>query len=85
MKKDNDDDPINQLEKMYKEKYFGDEAYEDIYEGKEIPDNISVMSGVSEADSIVRAFKSDIKHWQFSGEKLKANLSESFMQNLDDN
>ena len=57
----------------------------DIYDGEEISDNISVMSGISEADSIVRAFKSDIKHWNFSGEKLKANLSENFLFNLDDN
>ena len=78
------DDPINQLEKMYKEKYFGDEAYEDIYEGKEIPDNISVMSGVSEADSIVRAFKKDIKSSNYSGDKLKANLSDNFIYNLDE-
>ena len=83
-KNNNDNDPINQLEKMYKEKYFGDEAYEDIYEGKEIPDNISVMSGVSEADSIVRAFKNDIKNSNFSGEKLKANLSDNFIFNLNE-
>ena len=32
-----------------------------IYEGKEIPDNISLISGVSEADSIVKVFKRDVK------------------------
>ncbi len=42
------------------------------------------MSGISEADSIVRAFKKDIKEFNFSGEKLKANLSDSFVFNLDD-
>ena len=72
--------------KIYQEKKFGDDFDEDIYEGNEIPDNISVMSGVSEADSIVRAFKTDLKKWNFSGEKLKANLSENFAFNLvDDN
>ena len=81
-KKKNEDDPINQLEKLYHAKNFGDEDYEDIYEGKEIPDNISVMSGVSEADSIVKAFKSDVKSYNFSGEKLKANLSDNFIYNL---
>jgi len=81
-KKKIEDDPINQLEKLYNSKKFGDELYEDIYEGKEIPDNISVMSGVSEADSIVRAFKKDVKSNNFTGEKLKANLSENFLYNL---
>ena len=51
---------------------------------KEIPDNISVMSGVSEADSIVRAFKKDVKSNNFTGEKLKANLSENFLYNLEE-
>ena len=81
-KKKKIEDPINQLEKLYHSKQFGEELYEDIYEGKEIPDNISVMSGVSEADSIVRAFKKDVKSNNFSGEKLKANLSENFIYNL---
>jgi hypothetical protein len=81
-KKKIEEDPINQLEKLYNSKKFGDELYEDIYEGKEIPDNISVMSGVSEADSIVRAFKKDVKSNNFTGEKLKANLSENFLYNL---
>ena len=81
-KKKKIDDPINQLEKLYHSKRFGDELYEDIYEGKEIPDNISVMSGVSEADSIVRAFKKDVKSDNFTGEKLKANLSDNFIYNL---
>ena len=81
-KNNDDDDPINQLEKLYHSKFFGDEAYEDIYEGKEIPDNISVMSGVSEADSIVKAFKQDVKKNNFNGEKLKANLSDNFIYNL---
>ena len=75
---------IDELCKIYKEKNFGDNFDEDIYEGNEIPDNISVMSGISEADSIVRAFKCDVKKWNFSGEKLKANLSENFMINLNE-
>ena len=83
-KKKIEEDPINQLEKLYNSKKFGDELYEDIYEGKEIPDNISVMSGVSEADSIVRAFKKDVKSNNFTGEKLKANLSENFLYNLEE-
>ena len=81
-KKKKIEDPIDQLEQLYKSKKFGDELFEDIYEGKEIPDNISVMSGVSEADSIVRAFKHDVKSNNFTGEKLKANLSENFIYNL---
>ena len=81
-KKKKIEDPIDQLEQLYKSKKFGDELFEDIYEGKEIPDNISVMSGVSEADSIVRAFKKDVKSNNFTGEKLKANLSENFIYNL---
>ena len=81
-KKKKIEDPIDQLEKLYNSKKFGDELFEDIYEGKEIPDNISVMSGVSEADSIVRAFKHDVKSNNFTGEKLKANLSENFIYNL---
>ena len=82
-KKNNAINNIDDLYKIHQEKNFGYD--DDIYEGEDLSDNISLMSGISEADSIVRAFKSDIKHWQFSGEKLKANLSESFMQNLDDN
>ena len=82
-KNNNSNDPINQLEKLHNEIKFGSELDEDIYEGKEIPDNISVMSGVSEADSIVRAFKNDIRSFNFSGEKLKANLSDSFVYNID--
>ena len=85
-KKNNALNQIDELCKIYQEKKFGDDFDEDIYEGNEIPDNISVMSGVSEADSIVRAFKTDLKKWNFSGEKLKANLSENFAFNLvDDN
>ena len=42
------------------------------------------MSGISEADSIVRAFKKDIKSFNFSGEKLKANLSDYFLYSIDD-
>ena len=42
------------------------------------------MSGVSEADSIVRAFKNDIRSFNFSGEKQKANLSDSFIFNIND-
>ena len=80
----NNNDPINQLEQFHNEIKFGSELDEDIYEGKEIPDNISVMSGVSEADSIVRAFKKDIRSFNFSGEKSKANLSDSFVYNIDD-
>ena len=83
-KKINNDDPINQLEKLNSIKQFGGEPDDDIYEGKEIPDNISVMSGVSEADSIVRAFKNDIRNFNFSGEKVKANLSEDFIFNIND-
>ena len=86
-KKKKKNNAINNIEDLYKiqqEKKFGDYD-DDIYDGEEISDNISVMSGISEADSIVRAFKSDIKHWNFSGEKLKANLSENFLFNLDDN
>ena len=71
-------DEIEELCKLYKEKNFGEDCDEDIYEGSVIPDDISVMSGVSEADSIVRAFKTDLKKWKFTGEKLKANLSENF-------
>ena len=81
-KKNNAVNQIDELCKIYQEKKFGDDFDEDIYEGNEIPDNISVMSGVSEADSIVRAFKTDLKKWNFSGEKLKANLSENFAFNL---
>ena len=83
-KKKKNNDPINQLEKLHSEKKFWGEPEVDIYEGKEIPDNISVMSGVSEADSIVRAFKNDIRNFNFSGEKQKANLSDSFMFNIND-
>ena len=75
---------IDELYEMYKRKNFGDDFDEDIYEGKEIPDNISV-SGISEADSVVRAFKTDLKGWNFSGEKMKANLSDNFIYNLNDN
>ena len=85
-KKKKNNDPINQLEKLHSEKKFWGEPDVDIYEGKEIPDNISVMSGmsgVSEADSIVRAFKKDINNFNFSGEKQKANLSDSFIYNID--
>ena len=81
-KNNNDINQIDELCKIYKEKNFGDDFNEDIYD---IPDNISVMSGVSEADSFVRAFKNDLKKWNFSGEKLKANLSENFIFNLTDN
>ena len=70
------------MEKIYNANKFGGEDYQDIYEGKEIPDNISVMSGVSEADSIVRAFKQDVKSSNYTGEKLKANLSDNFIYNL---
>ncbi len=83
-KKKKNNDPINQLEKLHSEKKFWGEPDVDIYEGKEIPDNISVMSGTSEADSIVRAFKKDLRSFNFSGEKQKANLSDSFMFNIDD-
>ena len=97
IKEINDNDPINkinEINKIHCEKKFGDEFYEDIYEGKEIPDNMSVMSGmsgmtgmsgISEADSIVRAFKNDVKNSNYSGEKVKANLSDSFVYNLDSN
>ena len=81
-KKKKNDDPINQIEKIYNANKFGGEDCQDIYEGKEIPDNISVMSGVSEADSIVRAFKQDVKSSNYNGEKLKANLSDNFIYNL---
>ena len=84
-KKNNAINNIDDLYKIHQEKNFRDVYDDDIYEGEDLSDNISVMSGISEADSIVRAFKSDIKHWQFSGEKLKANLSENFMHNLNDN
>ena len=77
-KKNKNVDEIEKLCKLYKEKNFGEDCNEDIYEGSVIPDNISVMSGISEADSIVRAFKTDLKNWKFTGEKLKANLSENF-------
>ena len=53
------------MEKIHNEIKFGSELDENIYEGKEIPDNISVMSGVSEDDSIVRAFKNDIRSFFF--------------------
>ena len=81
-KKKKNDDPINQIEKICNANKFGGEDYQDIYQGKEIPDNISVMSGVSEADSIVRAFKQDVKSSNYTGEKLKANLSDNFIYNL---
>ena len=87
-KKNNNINKINELKEFNKEngiKNFGDDFDDDIYEGKDIPDNISVMSGISEADSIVRAFKNDINNWNFTGEKLKANLSDSFIFNLNDN
>ena len=83
-KKNNPINKIDELYEMYKRKNFGDDFDEDIYEGKEIPDNISV-SGISEADSVVRAFKTDLKGWNFSGEKMKANLSDNFIYNLNDN
>ena len=82
-KKNNDKNEIDELCKIYEGKNFGDDCDEDIYES--IPDNISVMSGISEADSIVRAFKHDIKGLNFSGEKLKIDLSDSFIFNLNDN
>ena len=82
-KKNNDVNEIDELCKMYEGKNFGDGCDEDIYDS--IPDNISVMSGISEADSIVRAFKHDIKGLNFSGEKLKVDLSDSFIFNLNDN
>ena len=84
-KKNNAINKIDELYEMYKRKNFGDDFDEDIYEGKEIPDNISVMSGISEADSVVRAFKADLKGWNFSGEKMKANLADNFIYNLNDN
>ena len=71
------------MQKINSTNTFEGEPDEDIYEGKEIPDNISVMSGVPEADSIVKAFKRDISSFNFSGEKLKANLSEEFIFNLE--
>ena len=82
-KNNNNYNSINDLQKINSTNTFEGEPDEDIYEGKEIPDNISVMSGVSEADSIVKAFKRDISSFNFSGEKLKANLSEEFIFNLE--
>ena len=84
-KKNNNINKINELKEFNKEngiKNFGDDFDDDIYEGKDIPDNISVMSGISEADSIVRAFKQDVKSSNYTGEKLKANLSDNFIYNL---
>ena len=59
-KKNNIINNIDDLYKIHQEKNNGYD--DDIYEGEDLSDNISVMSGISEADSIVRAFKSDIKH-----------------------
>ena len=83
-KKNNTINKIDEINKIYEGKNFGDDCDEDIYESKDISDNISVVSGISEADSIVRAFKNEIKGWNFSGEKLKVNLSENFIFNLND-
>ena len=81
-KKNNVINNIDELIKNNEKNNFGNGCNEDIYD---IPDNISVMSGISEADSIVRAFKKDVKSWNFSGEKLKINLSDNFIFQLDEN
>lgn len=83
-KKKKNNNPINQLEKLNTKNNFDDEPDIDIYEGKEIPDNISVMSGISEADSIVKAFKNDINNYNYTGEKVKPNLSDNFIYNLNE-